>query len=175
MARSTFKGSVLRERQQGEKRYCPHHGTSDNQRTVAQFSCKQNIPKTLWDVKGNKAKGKSREARDINLALDNIKAQIIKHYQRISDREAFVTAEMVRNAYQGIGSEYETLLKAFDRENEVFKKRVGKDRVMATYRARVRARNHVAAFIKSFYRRSDMSMLELTPDFIKEFAAYLLD
>ena len=106
-------------------------------------------------------------------ALDNIKAQIIKHYQRISDREAFVTAEMVRNAYQGIGSEYETLLKAFDRENEVFKKRVGKDRVMATYRARVRARNHVAAFIKSFYRRSDMSMLELTPDFIKEFAAYL--
>ncbi len=168
-----IQGSVLRERQQGEKRYCPHHGRVTINGTVAQFSCKQNIPKTLWDVKGNKAKGKSREARDINLALDNIKAQIIKHYQRISDREAFVTAEMVRNAYQGIGSEYETLLKAFDRENEVFKKRVGKDRVMATYRARVRARNHVAAFIKSFYRRSDMSMLELTPDFIKEFAAYL--
>ena len=90
-------------------------------------------------IKGNRAKGKSKEARDINLALDNIKAQIIKHYQRISDREAFVTAEMVRNAYQGIGSEYETLLKAFDRENEVFKKRVGKDRVMATYHSRVRA------------------------------------
>ena len=33
-----------------------------------------------------------------------------------------MTAEMVRNAYQGIGGEYETLLKAFDRENEVFKK-----------------------------------------------------
>ena len=43
----------------------------------------------------------------------------------------FPADEMVRNAYQGIGSEYETLLKAFDRENEVFKKRVGKDRVMA--------------------------------------------
>ena len=37
----------------------------------------------LGDVKGNKAKGKSRESRDINLALDNIKAQIIKYYQRI--------------------------------------------------------------------------------------------
>ena len=58
------------------------------------------------------------EARETNLALDNIKAQIIKHYQRISDREAFVTAEMVRNAYQGIGGEYETLLKAFDRERK---------------------------------------------------------
>ena len=124
-------------------------------------------------MRGNKAKGKSREARDINLVLDNIKAQIIKHYQRISDREAFVTAEMVRNAFQGIGSEYETLLKAFDRENEVFKKRVGKDRTMATYRSRVVARNYVAAFIKSFYKRTDMAMPELTPDFIKEFAAYL--
>ena len=112
------------------------------------------------------------EAKETNLALDNIKAQIIKHYQRISDREAFVTAEMVRNAYQGIGGEYETLLKAFDRENEVFKKRVGKDRKLATYQSRVVARNYVAAFIKSFYKRSDMSMLELTPDFIKEFAVY---
>jgi hypothetical protein len=127
--------------------------------------------KELWDAKGNRAKGKSLEARETNLALDNIKAQIIKHYQRISDREAFVTAEMVRNAYQGIGGEYETLLKAFDRENEVFKKRVGKDRKLATYQSRVVARNYVAAFIKSFYKRSDMSMLELTPDFIKEFAS----
>ena len=173
MARSTFKVLFYVNGSKEKNGIVPIMGRVTINGTVAQFSCKQNIPKTLWDVKGNKAKGKSREARDINLALDNIKAQIIKHYQRISDREAFVTAEMVRNAYQGIGSEYETLLKAFDRENEVFKKRVGKDRVMATYRARVRARNHVAAFIKSFYRRSDMSMLELTPDFIKEFAAYL--
>ena len=112
-------------------------------------------------------------ARETNLALDNIKAQIIKHYQRISDREAFVTAEMVRNAYQGIGGDYETLLKAFDHENEVLKKCVGKDRKLATYQSRVVARNYVAAFIKSFYKRSDMSMLELTPDFIKEFAVYL--
>lgn len=95
--------------------------------TVAQFSCKRSIAKELWDAKGNRAKGKSVEAREINLALDNIKAQIIKHYQRISDREAYVTAEMVRNAYQGIGCEYETILGAFDKENAKFLKRVGKE------------------------------------------------
>ena len=173
MARSTFKVLFYVNGSKEKNGIVPIMGRVTINGTVAQFSCKQSIPKTLWDVKGNKAKGKSHEARDINLALDNIKAQIIKHYQRISDREAFVTAEMVRNAYQGIGSEYETLLKAFDRENEVFKKRVGKDRTMATYRSRVVARNYVAAFIKSFYKRTDMAMPELTPDFIKEFAAYL--
>ena len=41
--------------------------------TVAQFSCKRSIAKELWDAKGNRAKGKSREARETNLALDNIK------------------------------------------------------------------------------------------------------
>ena len=83
--------------------------------TIAQFSCKQSVTKAIWDAKGNRAIGKSKEAKEVNFALDNIKAQIAKHYQRLSDREAFVTAEMVRNAYQGIGGEYETLLKAFDR------------------------------------------------------------
>ena len=171
MTRSTFRVLFYANGSKEKNGTVPIMGRVTINGTVAQFSCKRSISKELWDAKGNRAKGKSLEARETNLALDNIKAQIIKHYQRISDREAFVTAEMVRNAYQGIGGEYETLLKAFDRENEVFKKRVGKDRKLATYQSRVVARNYVAAFIKSFYKRSDMSMLELTPDFIKEFAA----
>ena len=35
---------------------------------------------------------------------------------------------MVRNAYQGLGGKYETLFVAFDKENEVFKNIVGKDK-----------------------------------------------
>ncbi len=173
MARSTFKVLFYVNGSKEKNGIVPIMGRVTINGSVAQFSCKQNIPKTLWDAKGNRAKGKSIEARDINHALDNSKAQSIKHYQRISDREAYVTAEMVRNAYQGIGSEYETLLGAFDKDNATFQKRVGTDRVKATYMARVRARNHVAAFIKANYKRSDLSMLELTPDFIKEFAVFL--
>lgn len=173
MARSTFKVLFYVNGSKEKNGIVPIMGRVTINGSVAQFSCKQTIPKALWDAKGNRAKGKSIEARDINHALDNIKAQIIKHYQRISDREAYVTAEMVRNAYQGIGSEYETLLGAFDKDNATFQKRVGTDRVKGTYMARVRARNHVAAFIMANYKRSDLSMLELTPDFIKEFAVFL--
>lgn len=173
MARSTFRVLFYANGSKEKNGIVPIMGRVTINGTVAQFSCKRSISKTLWDAKGNRAKGKSVEARETNLALDNIKAQIIKHYQRISDREAYVTAEMVRNAYQGIGSEYETLLGAFDKDNATFQKRVGTDRVKGTYMARVRARNHVAAFIRANYKRSDLSMLELTPDFIKEFAVFL--
>ena len=116
MTRSTFKVLFYVNGSKEKDGIVPIMGRVTINGTVAQFSCKQTIPKTLWDAKGNRAKGKSAEARNINLALDNIKAQIIKHYQRISDREAYVTAEMVRNAYQGVGSEYETLIKAFDKD-----------------------------------------------------------
>lgn len=116
MARSTFKVLFYVNGSKEKNGIVPIMGRVTINGTVAQFSCKRAIPKELWDAKGNKAKGKSMEARETNLALDNIKAQIIKHYQRISDREAYVTAEMVRNAYQGLGGEYETLLDGFIRK-----------------------------------------------------------
>jgi len=75
---------------------------------------------------------------------------------------------MVRNAYQGFGSKYETLKSAFDKDIANQKKRVGKDRVASTLWAMERSRKDVAEFIQSYYRRSDMSMLELTPEFFDE-------
>ena len=124
--------------------------------SLAQFSCKQSIHKDLLDVKGNRAKGKSKESRDINLVLDNIKAQIIKHYQRILDREAFVTAEMVRNAYQGIDTKYETLLGSFDKDNESFKKRISIDRAASSYKGNNGILSYIQVGGKILYRTSDV-------------------
>ena len=171
--RSTFKTIFYVNGSKEKNGIVPIMGRVTINGTIAQFSCKQSISKELWDAKGNKAKGKSREAMAVNYALDNIKAQITKHYQRLSDREAFVTAEMVRNAYQGIGTEYETLLRAFDKENEAFAKRVGKDRSINTYNKHLIVRKYVAEFIKKQYKRADMAMNELTEDFIRDFCLYL--
>ena len=85
MARSTFKVLFYVNGSKEKNGIVPIMGRVTINGTVAQFSCKRTIPKELWDAKGNKAKGKSIEARETNLALDNIKAQIIKHYQRITD------------------------------------------------------------------------------------------
>jgi integrase len=140
---------------------------------VAQFSCKQSVPLSLWDAKGNRAKGKGEEAQRINHALDKIKARVIEIYNQIKDRENFVTAEMVRNAFQGIGNEYETLLRAFDKYIADFNKRVGKDRVQGTADRYRTTRAHVANFIGSYYKRKDISMKELTEEFIRQFDIYL--
>ena len=173
MRRATFSVLFYANKSKVKDGIVPVMGRITINGTQSQFSCKRSIPLSLWDVKGNCAKGRTREALDLNRDLDNIKAQIIKHYQHLSDREAFVTAEMVRNSYQGFGSEYETLLRAFDKDCESLKRRVGNDRALGTYKLQVRSRNYVADFLQMNFRRTDISMQELTPDFIKEFAVYL--
>ena len=170
--RSTFKTVFYVNGSKERNGIVPIMGRVTINGTIAQFSCKQSVTKAIWDAKGNRATGKSKEAKEVNFALDNIKAQITKHYQRLSDREAFVTAEMVRNAYQGIGTEYETLLRAFDKENAAFAKRVGKDRAKNTYRKYLTVRKYVADFIKYQYKRSDMSMNELTEEFIRDYCLF---
>ena len=173
MRRATFSVLFYANKSKVKDGIVPVMGRITINGTQSQFSCKRSIPLSLWDAKGNCAKGRTREALNLNRDLDNIKAQIIKHYQHLSDREAFVTAEMVRNSYQGFGSEYETLLRAFDKDCESLKRRVGKDRALGTYKLQVRSRNYVADFLQMNFRRTDISMQELTPDFIKEFAVYL--
>lgn len=98
MTRSTFRVLFYANGSKEKNGIVPIMGRVTINGTVAQFSCKRSIAKELWDAKGNRAKGKSLEARETNLALDNIKAQIIKHYQRISDREALVAAMMRTSA-----------------------------------------------------------------------------
>ena len=171
--RSTFKVLFYVNGSKEKNGVAPIMGRITVNGQAAQFSCKLTIAPSLWDAKGNRAKGKGEEAQKINHALDKIKARIIELYNQIRERENFVTAEMVRNAYQGVGMEYETLLRAFDKHNADFDKRVGKDRVLYTSRRYHIIRGHLADFIGSYYKRKDMAMKELTEDFIRQFDIYL--
>ena len=173
MARSTFRVLFYANGSKEKNGIVPIMGRVTINGTVAQFSCKRSISKTLWDAKGNCAKGKSVEVRETNLAARQHQGANHQALPAHIRPRGVCHGRMVRNAYQGIGCEYETILGAFDKENAKFLKRVGKDRCMGSYRVMVRSRNYVAAFIKSFYKRNDMSMLELIPDFIKEFSVFL--
>ncbi len=171
--RDTFKVLFYANGSKEKNGIAPIMGRITVNGQVAQFSCKLTIALSLWDAKGNRAKGKGDEAQKINHALDKIKARIIGHYNQIRERENFVTAEMVRNAYQGVGNEYETLLRAFDKFIADFGKRVGKDRAASTHLRYRIVRNHVANFIEAYYKRKDMAMKELNEDFIRQFEIYL--
>lgn len=101
--------------------------------TQAGFSCKKEVSLALWDVKTNRAKGKSEEARTLNQELDNIKAQITRHYQYICDHDSFVTAKKVYNRYVGFSEECHTLMNLFREQLEPYKKKIGIEKAENTY------------------------------------------
>ena len=57
--RNTFKTVFYVNGSEEKNGIVPIMGRVTINGTIAQFSCKQRIPKDLWDAKGNRLKGKS--------------------------------------------------------------------------------------------------------------------
>mgnify|MGYP001637537699 FL=1 len=174
MARSTFKVLFYLKRQSEKSGQVPVMGRITINGTISQFSCKLSVSPKLWDTKANKASGKSVEAQRINERLENIKTNIGKQYQRICDRDSYITAEKVRNAWLGFGDDCHLLLQTFDDYLQKFReKRVGKDRKASTLETYTKQRKRLAAFLEYEYRVSDIPIKELKRDFIEKFVVYL--
>ncbi|MDH6309952.1 integrase [Dysgonomonas sp. PFB1-18] len=176
MARSTFKVLFyLKKNNLKPDGKAPVMGRITVNGSIAQFSCKLNIKPSLWDTKANKASGKSLEAQKINQKLDNIKTQIGKQYQHICDKDNFVSAEKVKNAYLGFGDDYRTFFSIADEFYESYAKRVGKDRTEGSYEQLLINRKRVEMFLRDRYNLSDIPIKEIEPQFIEDYYAYLLE
>ena len=173
MQRSTFKVLFYVKRQSEKSGQVPIMGRITINGTMSQFSCKLTVRSSLWDAKANKASGKSLEAQRINEKLENIKTNIGKQYQRLCDRDSYVTAEKVRNAFLGTGDDCRLLLQTFDEYLADFRKRVGKDRAYSSYDNYRKRRNRLASFLEYEYHVKDIAFKELKRDFIEKFVVYL--
>ncbi len=172
--RSTFKVLFyLKRNKEKSQPVVPVMGRITVNGTIAQFSAKLTVPEQLWEVRGGRAKGRSLEADRINRHLDNIRTQIESHYREICDRENYVTAEKVKNAWQGFGQRYKTLLDAFQHFADNLRKRVGIDRAKCTWYRYNSSIRHLRAFMQHTYRVNDMPLAELEQSFIEQYSIFL--
>ena len=142
--------------------------------TQAQFSCKLSIEPNLWGVKGGRAIGKSVTARETNRMLDKFRAAITRHYQEIMERDSFVTAEKVRNAFLGLEYRRQTLIKAYDLFLEDYAKKIdcGMKAKSTLYKYNA-VYDHLKDFLQSHYHVRDIALKEILPTLITDFEAYL--
>ena len=141
--------------------------------TISQFSAKLTVPERLWEVRGGRAKGRSLESDRINRHLDEIRSQLDRHYRDIRDRESYVTAEKVKNAWLGFGKRYRTLLSTFRSFTDDLHGRIGVDRSKNTWYRYLATMKHLQAFLTAKYRVSDIALAELELSFIEQFHVYL--
>lgn len=140
---------------------------------ISQFSCKLDVDEKHWDVKTGRMTGRSVVALEANRMLDKIRVGINKAYQDICDKDNYVTAEKVRNAFLGMGMNHETLLAVFRQHNEDYAKQVGKIKSQRSYWKYCTVYNHLSEFIRQRYKVSDIALKELAPAFITDFELFL--
>ncbi len=138
-----------------------------------QFSCKMDVPLRLWDMKNNRASGKSAEAQKINVAVDRIRVEVNRRYQELMQTDGYVTATKLKNAYLGIGVKQETLLKLFEQHNAEFEKKVGCSRAQGTFSRYRTVCKHIREFLSLTYHREDIPLKELNLTFINDFEYFL--
>lgn len=140
---------------------------------IKQFSCKMDVPLRLWDVKNNRASGKSVEAQRINHAVDKIRVEVNRRYQELMQTDGYVTAAKLKDVYLGIGIKQETLLNLFEQHNSEFAKKVGHSRAKGTFQRYVTVCKHIREFIPHTYKRDDIPLKELNLSFINDFEYFL--
>lgn len=141
--------------------------------SMAQFSAKIEAEPSKWDAKAGRMTGKSNHALQVNRQIDKINLSIHARYKEYLTNRGSVTAEELKNAFQGIATTQETLLKVFVEHNEVYRKRIGIDREKRTYQIYCNACSHLSDFLQKKYRVRDMSFNQLTFSFIEAYDFYL--
>jgi len=160
--RSTFKVLFyLKRNKEKTQSAVPVMGRITVNGTISQFSAKLTVPERLWEVRGGRAKGRSLEADRINRHLDEIRSQLDRHYRDIRDRESYVTAEKVKNAWLGFGKRYRTLLATFRSFTDDLHGRIGVDRSRNTWYRYLATMKHLQAFLTAKYHVSDIALAEL--------------
>ena len=114
-------------------------------KSMVQFSAKVSVPVSLWDTKPGRAIGKSKTALSVNTLLDKICVAVHSSYKELLSRKDNISARDVKNAFQGIASEQDTLIKYFEAHNEAYEKTVGIKHAVGTYKRFLTSLGHLCA------------------------------
>ncbi len=139
-----------------------------------QFSCKLTVDPKLWDTKGGRVTGRSTAALEANRMLDKMRVRINRHYQEIMERDNFVTAEKVKNAFLGLEHRYHTLMQVFRQHNEGLRETGGGRHESQRHTGKVPYRLQAPARVPRHPLPCEGHRPEeLTPAFISDFEMFL--
>ena len=121
-----------------------------------------------------RATDRSTVALEMNRMLDKIRVKINTHYQEIMDRDNFVTAEKVKNAFLGLEHRCHTLMKIYEQFTADYAKMVEAGmKSKKSYEKYIIVYKHLKEFLMQRYHVQDIALKELTQSFIMDFDMFL--
>ena len=130
------------------------------------------VKSSQWDKEKERIKGRTTEALNTNLQLDNIASGLQSIFRRIEMSDV-VSLERIKSEFLGKKEEINTLMQLFEKHNGDVAKQVGVSVGKATLQKYNVCKRHFSEFLEKQYKRSDLKLTELTYVVIREFDWYL--
>ena len=133
------------------------------------ISTKESVHAKHWDDKADRVKTRTKNAKIVNDALDEIKSLIKKAYRQLKDENRPITSQSIKLRYLGKDKAVLTCkdLMDYHRENELHKLAPG---TAKNYNA---TEKYVSRFLKKEFKSNDIPLAQINYTFIVKFENYL--
>lgn len=142
----------------------------------AELSLGLKIAPKDWNQEAGRAIGNAADARQINATIDRVKVALKNHYDILLAQHDYVSAAMVKTAFQGKKPvESKNLLEVLDFMIAKLEKKVGKGkRAKGTLSRWKTTKTKVSDFLSTEYKRKDIPLDQIVYAFAEDFADYLM-
>ena len=152
---------------------CPILGriSIDGENTA--FSTGMDIQPSDWDAGSGLTTDKSKESLAINKQIESYKTEVENHYRNMLENKGFVTAESLKNALRGIGTNQNTVIQEFTLFLEEKKKSIGIRISENTYIQYQKGYRHLKNYLKDKSGVDDIPFGKVNIALIEDYTYYL--
>ncbi|MCM4153621.1 site-specific integrase [Arenibacter sp. N53] len=139
----------------------------------SEISIKRKVLISKWNSEAGKIRGTTTDVRELNRYMDAIRSRIYSIQGQLTDKQEIITAEKIKNIYQGKVIRQKMLLEIFLAHNNKIEKLVGKEFAPGTIERYKTAKKHVSDYIKKEYNLTDIPVKDVDNRFITGLEYYL--
>jgi site-specific recombinase XerD len=139
----------------------------------AEVMVKRSISVHLWNQSRECSNGKHQKDRELNHYLEIVKAKIYKIHRELEIDGKTVTANVIRDRYNGKDESNKTLVEIFREHNKKCRALIGIDFTQSTVDKFDTSLSHLQEYIKNSCGTDDILLNDINAQFIRNFDFYL--
>ncbi|MHA7830156.1 MAG: site-specific integrase [Flagellimonas sp.] len=132
---------------------------------------KRKVDIHLWDNKNKKAKGNTKDAKEINNYINLVQSRLFNIYQDLKYKGELITPQLVKSLYNGENINSKSLLELLEYHN----RKIENTLAPGTVRNFGITENYVNRFLKQKLKTTDVNLNQLNYKFISDLEMYLVN
>ncbi|MUU78634.1 site-specific integrase [Winogradskyella endarachnes] len=133
------------------------------------ISLKRKVDVDTWNSKTQRASGSGKIAKNLNIYLNNVQANIYKIYEGLKSEETPFTVETLKEKFLGESKKHFSFQNLINYHNEKMRHKLHRN-TLGHYKT---SQRYMLSFILSEYGKTDINLNTLNHEFIIGFESYL--